>query len=156
MGFVPSSVSEPSILLNMVFFKKRFLVFLPNTMKIFPIVDKVLIKYEIYGNPNREFNIYRGQLWWDSPYQSVIFNPWKVPWIWIAFYRNSFIMLPGFMRDETGRLANKAYFSNPIASLKQWLSDSKTTTDTFKMQLLWIRVRNIETSVIITFCEIVG
>ena len=62
LGFVPSSVSEPSILLNMGFLKKSFLVFLPNTMKLLPIVDKVLIKYEIYGNPNRELNVYRGQL----------------------------------------------------------------------------------------------
>ena len=35
-------------------------------------------------------------------------------------------MLPGFMRDETEGLVNKAYFSNPITSLKLQLSDLKT------------------------------
>ena len=27
--------------------------------------------------------------------QFVIFNPWKVPWNWIAFYQNSFVISPG-------------------------------------------------------------
>ena len=27
--------------------------------------------------------------------QFVIFNPWKVPWNWIAFYQNSFVVSPG-------------------------------------------------------------
>ena len=28
-------------------------------------------------------------------YLFVIFNPWKVPWNWIAFYQNSFVISPG-------------------------------------------------------------
>ena len=55
--------------------------------------------------------------------QFVIFNPWKVPWNWIAFYQNSFVISPGLLyhliRRNTGRLANEAITSNPIVSWKQ-------------------------------------
>ena len=27
--------------------------------------------------------------------QFVIYNPWKVPWNWIVFYQNSFVISPG-------------------------------------------------------------
>ena len=53
--------------------------------------------------------------------QFVIFNPLKVPWGWIAFHWNSFVISPGLMTDKTGALANEAYFSNPNVSLKQYL-----------------------------------
>ena len=29
--------------------------------------------------------------------QFVIFNPWKVPWNWIAFYQNYFVISPGLL-----------------------------------------------------------
>ena len=58
---------------------------------------------------------------------AVTFNPWKVLWNWIAFYRNSFVMSLGLMREETGGLSNEAYFTNLIGILIQWLSGSKTT-----------------------------
>ena len=32
---------------------------------------------------------------WCFIVQFVIFNPWKVPWNWIAFYQNSFVISPG-------------------------------------------------------------
>ena len=55
--------------------------------------------------------------------QFVIFNPWKLPWNWIAFYQNSFVISPGslyhLIRRDYGRLANEPFTSNPIASLKQ-------------------------------------
>ena len=58
--------------------------------------------------------------------QFVIFNPWKVPWKWIAFYQNSFVLSPGLLyhliRRDTGRLANETFTSNPIVSLKQYLT----------------------------------
>ena len=38
---------------------------------------------------------------------------------------NFFIMSPGLMSDETRDLSNKAYFSNPVVSLKQKLSGLK-------------------------------
>ena len=46
--------------------------------------------------------------------QFLILHPWKVPWNWIAFYWNSFVISLGLMRGETGRLANEVYFSNSI------------------------------------------
>ena len=51
--------------------------------------------------------------------QFAIFNPWKVPWNWIAFYQSSFVISPGWLlyqliRRDTGRLANEAFTSNPI------------------------------------------
>ena len=58
-----------------------------------------------------------------SPKQFIIFNPWKVPWNWIAFYQNSFVMSPGslyhLIRRDSGRLANEALTSNPIVFSKQ-------------------------------------
>ena len=33
--------------------------------------------------------------------QFVIFNPWKVPWNWIAFSQNSFVISPDWMRQWT-------------------------------------------------------
>ena len=55
--------------------------------------------------------------------QFVIFNPWKLPWNWIAFYQNSFAISPGLLyhliRGDYGRLVNEAFTSNPIVSLKQ-------------------------------------
>ena len=41
----------------------------------------------------------------------VIFNSWKVPWNWIAFYWNFFVMSSGLMRGDNEVLANEAYFS---------------------------------------------
>ena len=72
--------------------------------------------------------------------QFVIFNPWKVKWNWIAFYQNSFVLLPGLLyyliRRHTGRLANEAFTSNPIVSLKQKLSGLKITNCIF-VKNLW-------------------
>ena len=59
-------------------------------------------------------------------YQFVIFNPWKVSWNWIAFYQNSFVLSSGLLyhliRRDTGRLANETFTSNPIVSLKEYLT----------------------------------
>ena len=58
-----------------------------------------------------------------NPNQFVIFNPRKVPWNWIAFSQNSLVISPGLLshliKHVTGRLANKAFTSNPIIFLKQ-------------------------------------
>ena len=63
--------------------------------------------------------------------QFVIFNPWKLPWNWISFYQNSFVASPGLLyhliRRDYGRLANEAFTSNPIVSLKQWFNGLKIT-----------------------------
>ena len=32
-----------------------------------------------------------------STNQFAIFNPWKVPWNWMAFYQNSFVISPGLL-----------------------------------------------------------
>ena len=61
----------------------------------------------------------------------VIFSPWKVPWNWIAFYQNSFVISPGLLyhliRRDSGRLANEVFMSNPIVSSKQWLNGLNIT-----------------------------
>ena len=49
--------------------------------------------------------------------QFLILHPWKIPWNWIAFYWNSFVISLGLMRGETGGLANEVYFSNSIVFL---------------------------------------
>ena len=63
--------------------------------------------------------------------QFVIFNPWKDPWNWIAFYQNSFVISSGLLyhliRRDSGRLANEDVTSNPIVSSKQWLNGLKIT-----------------------------
>ena len=63
--------------------------------------------------------------------QFVIFNPWKVPWNWITFYQNYFVIPLGFLyhliRRDSGRLANEAFTSNPIVSSKQRLNGLKIT-----------------------------
>ena len=56
--------------------------------------------------------------------QSVIFNPWKVAWNWIAFSQNSFVISPDgllyhLIRHDTKRLTNEAFTSNPFVSSKQ-------------------------------------
>ena len=55
--------------------------------------------------------------------QFAIFNPWKVPCNWIAFFQNSFVISPDslyhLIRRDTGRLPNEAFTSNPIISSKQ-------------------------------------
>ena len=55
--------------------------------------------------------------------QFVIVNPWKVPWNWIVFYQNYFVISPGLLyhliRRDTGGLANETFTSNPIVSSKQ-------------------------------------
>ena len=57
------------------------------------------------------------------PIPFVIFNPWKLPWNWIAFSQISFVISPGLLyhliRRDTGRHANEAFTSNPIVTLKQ-------------------------------------
>ena len=60
------------------------------------------------------------------PTQFITFNSWKVPWNWIDFYQNSFVESPDLLyllykliRRDTGRLANKAFSSNPIVFWKQ-------------------------------------
>ena len=59
----------------------------------------------------------------------LIFNPWKAQWKWIAVTQNSFIVSPGLLyhltRGDTGRLVNEIVSSNPIDSLKEYLSVSK-------------------------------
>ena len=63
--------------------------------------------------------------------QFEIFNPWKVPWNWIAFCQNYFVLshslLYHLIRSDTGRLANEAFTSNSIVSSKQQLSGLKIT-----------------------------
>ena len=63
--------------------------------------------------------------------QFVIFNPWKVPRNRIAFYQKFFVILPGLLyhliRRHSGRLADVAFMSNSIVSLKQWLNGLKIT-----------------------------
>ena len=53
----------------------------------------------------------------------AIFLPWKVPWNWIAFSQNSFVISPGLLyhliRRDSGRLANEVFTSNPILSSKK-------------------------------------
>ena len=60
---------------------------------------------------------------WQYSNQFVIFSPWKVPWNWIAFDQNSFVVSPGLLyhliRCGSGRLANEAFTSNFIVSSKQ-------------------------------------
>ena len=56
-------------------------------------------------------------------FQFVIVSPRKVPWNWIAFYQNPFVLSPGqlyhLIRRDTGRLANEAFTANPIVPSKQ-------------------------------------
>ena len=63
--------------------------------------------------------------------QFVTLNSWKIPWNWIAFSQNSFVISPGLLyhliRRDTGRLANETFTSNPIVSLKKYLSHLKIT-----------------------------
>ena len=63
------------------------------------------------------------------PYQFVIFNPRKVPWI--AFYQNSFVIALGLLYHliarNTWRLANETFTSNLIVSSKQRLNGLKIT-----------------------------
>ena len=68
-------------------------------------------------------------VWQDSEYASQfeIFNPRKVQWNWIAFFKNSFVIPLGLIRHDTGCLANEAFTSDLIVSLKQWLSGLKIT-----------------------------
>ena len=58
-----------------------------------------------------------------STVQFVIFNPWTVPWNWIAFSQNSFVISPGLLHDlirrENKLLAKEAFISNTIVFLKQ-------------------------------------
>ena len=55
--------------------------------------------------------------------QFVIFKPWKVPWNWIAFYQDFFVISHGLLyhliRGNTRRLPNEAFTSNLIVSSKQ-------------------------------------
>ena len=63
--------------------------------------------------------------------QFVIFNPWIVPWNWIAFYQNLFVISPGLLyhliRRDSGWLVNETFTSNHIVSSKQWLNGLKIT-----------------------------
>ena len=62
-------------------------------------------------------------MFWAPSLQLVIFSPWKVPWDWIVFSQNSFVISPGslyhLIKRDTGRLANEAFTSNPIVSSKK-------------------------------------
>ena len=53
----------------------------------------------------------------------MIFNPWKVPWNWIVFYQNYFVISPGLLYHliihYSRRLANEAS--------KQWLNGLQIT-----------------------------
>ena len=53
----------------------------------------------------------------------LIFNPWKVPWNWIAFSQNSFVISPGLLyhliRRDTGQLANEVVTANSIVSSRK-------------------------------------
>ena len=55
--------------------------------------------------------------------QLLIFNPWKVPWNWIAFSQNYFVISPGLLyhliRRDTGQLANEVFTANPIVSSRK-------------------------------------
>ena len=55
----------------------------------------------------------------------------KTPMELNSLFSNSFVISPGLLyyliRRDTGRLANKAFMSNPIVSSKQWLGGLKIT-----------------------------
>ena len=55
--------------------------------------------------------------------QFVIFNPWNIPWNWIALSQNYLVKSAGLLdhltRRDTGRLVNEDFTSNPIVSSKQ-------------------------------------
>ena len=72
---------------------------------------------------NDLFSSFTQKNWKNFSDQFVIFNTWKIPWNWIAFSQNSFVVSPGLLyhliRRDYGRLANEAFTSNPIVSSKQ-------------------------------------
>ena len=70
------------------FKNKRRNIWISNlVMWTFTMMSSYLIKgYFILGNKTGSVS---------SQNQFVIFNPWKVPWNWIAFYQNSFVTSPG-------------------------------------------------------------
>ena len=80
---------------------------------------------------------------WKLSSQFLIFNPWKYPWNWIAFYQNSFVISPGLLchliRRDSGRLPNRAFTSNPIVSSKQWLNGSKIANC---LERVWLLQKN--------------
>ena len=59
------------------------------------------------------------------------FQTMKSPVELNSLYQNSFLMSPGLLyhliRRESGRLANEAFTSNSIVSLRQWLNGLKIT-----------------------------
>ena len=80
-----------------------------------------------------------------TPSQFVIFNPWKLPWNWIVFYQNSFVISPDLLYHliirDYGRLANEAFTPNPNGY--QYLNGLKITNcsgkddATFKAASCW-------------------
>ena len=54
----------------------------------------------------------------------------------------SFVMSPGLMGDEPAGLANMDYFSNPIISLKQYLSGLKATNCSSKNYFFLLELLN--------------
>ena len=74
-----------------------------------------------YFNSNKA-GLFEGNFFWEGC-QFVIFNSWKVPWNWIAFSQNSFVISVGLLyhliKRDTGRVANEAFTSNPAVSPKQ-------------------------------------
>ena len=90
----------------------------------FFICEQNFLICEIFFINSVSFSYSRGT--YGPPYvtdQFVIFNPWKTPWNWIAFYQNCFVISPGplyhLIRRDSGRLSNEAFTSNPIISSKQ-------------------------------------
>ena len=100
MRFVPIELILSLFLLIQNFFKKKD-CFSFLDVKI-SCINKQLVKKRV---------VY---------FQFLIFNPWKVPWNWIAFSQNSFFTSPGLlwhlMRRDSVRLAHEAFTSNPIVN----------------------------------------
>ena len=108
-------------------------------MLIFPVKSSSMMMWQILIKVQSLIPINIHQIYLLSSYctvpsaikQFVIFNPWKVPWNRIAFYQKFFVILPDLLyhliRRDSGRLADVAFMSNPIVSLKQWLNGLKIT-----------------------------
>ena len=112
-------------------------------------------KPDIFGAEKWSFGYWRRHVvtqqgWIDfftQPFvtQFLIFNPWKVPWKWIAFYQNYFVISPGLLyhliRRDSGWLAKEAFISNAIVSSKRWLNGLKITNWTVRFPanlLFWV------------------
>ena len=62
------------------------------------------------------------------------------------FFFNSFVISPGLIKHDTGRLENEAFTSNPIVSSKQKLSGLKTTNCNVKQEYVNIYYWEVDLS----------